>query len=233
MLLFVEDSLESQLDIGNAMLQFQCLSDTHGQIPPEPTDADITAWLHAGDFCDRGNQHLTVAERNGLERWTVERLTPVYSVQGNHDCGTAKEMLGRCTTDITGRLVEIAPTLFLAGVGWSGEKYYDLPGERELESACASVLHMARRKLFTSDHCILLTHYPAEIPKACTEPQFRCLHDLVEVLKPLVIVQGHSHALFGTQWLSPYGGLVINPGPTGGVLSIDLLQRLARFETSK
>src|ERR1017187_5221659 len=95
----------------------------------------------------------------------------------------------------------------------------------DLESVCASVLHIARRKLFARDHCILLTHYPAEIPQSCTEPQFHCLHDLVIVLKPLVIVQGHLHALFGTQWLSPSGSLVINPGPTGGTLSIDLLRR--------
>jgi len=215
------------------MYYFHCLSDTHGLIQLESANAEVLAWLHAGDFFDRGNQQITAEERNGLERWAGDCRASVFSVQGNHDCGAAKELLDRCTTDITGGLVEIVPTLFVAGVGWSGGRYYDLPGERELESVCASVLHMARRKLFKSDSCILLTHYPAEVPQSCSEPQFRCLQHLIEILKPLVVIQGHVHSLFGTQWLSASGSLIINPGPTGGTLFIDLHQRRARFVASK
>ena len=75
---------------------------------------------------------------NLVARWFADRTTPVHVVAGNHD--TADEFGAfRTATDLTGRVLPVAERLFLAGVGWHGERYFELPLESDLRAVCDRV----------------------------------------------------------------------------------------------
>jgi Icc-related predicted phosphoesterase len=80
-----------------------------------------------------------------------------------------------------------------------------------------------------ADRLILLTHYQIRAPELQSFPGsangFACIRELVDTFHPLAVIQGHSHEAFGCQGrLVGEGGetLVVNPGPGGGVMSIDV-----------
>src|SRR5206468_9536026 len=121
-----------------------CYSDTHGQTPQSQDDDGVTAILHGGDFYD-GRILRYAAGREACEegitelrrvtdlRWLASAKAPVYAVNGNHDVADPLGVFERAR-DITGSVVEIAPNVLLAGIGWSGEYFFDLPRESDLDA---------------------------------------------------------------------------------------------------
>ena len=227
---FLASSIRTTLNIGHAKMpmKFRCLSDTHGEVPEGSGDSAETAWLHAGDLCNQGVVSPEFSEQ--LEIWHRKMHIPVYAVRGNHDCWSAAKCLAAATSDVSGKTVRIAPNLFLAGVGWSGIAYYDLPSEANLQTVCEKVLKSARSQMAPGDRCLLLTHYPAKIPIYKFDGDsdvgflFNCVAALIEALKPLAVIQGHVHGFFYTDAIYKVGEqniLIVNPGPEGGTLTLD------------
>jgi Icc-related predicted phosphoesterase len=158
---------------------------------------------------------------------------PVYGVRGNHDV----DGLPPGVDDVTGRVVRLADRLWLAGVGWSGRVYADLPGESDLEPACRSVERMALRLVMPGDALVLLTHYPADLPGLFPDVGrrdgvvFDCVHRLIDTLRPMAVVQGHVHEWFGLaarcNWPVGRATLILNPGPGAATLTVDAVGRSA------
>jgi Icc-related predicted phosphoesterase len=220
-------------------LKFICLSDTHAQVPPKADERDVTAWLHAGDFCNMGLKTADYARLRRIEIWAKQRRVPILAVLGNHDCGHGTDFLRKCAHDITGKVVQVAPHFFVAGIGWCGIRFFDLPDEAALRPVCEKVLTRARFEMSAGDHCILLTHYPAYLPLLfpCDGDRagfmFDCVREVIDVLKPLAVIQGHAHHLFASLGLFKTGGhdvVIANPGPDGGLLTVDEEKPIAVFE---
>ena len=155
----------------------------------------------------------------------AKRIGGSKAVGGNHDGHDAWGFF-RFARDVSGRIVRIAPNLLLAGIGWYGRHYNDLPTENDFERPCAAVANSIGRLRKPDDMLILLSHYPAYPPpdRRNSPGAFAQLRDLAEEIKPALIVQGHVHEWAGTCYEAPPGErrlLVVNPGPIGGVLTID------------
>jgi Icc-related predicted phosphoesterase len=217
-----------------------CYSDTHGKSPDLRVQQDIGAILHGGDFydgrilryaagseaCEEG---IAEIRRTTDLRWLSETKAPVYAVKGNHDVADPLGIFSR-VQDITGRVVELAPNLLLAGIGWSGQCFFDLPTESDLEAVCQNVRRSLARRISNDAKLILLTHYPgcfAELfPNRQIQPTwwYQTIRKLVHELKPMLVVQGHLHEHFGTSGVVDAGGdrcLILNPGPRGVVIEIE------------
>jgi Icc-related predicted phosphoesterase len=167
-----------------------------------------------------------------VAKWFAERGVPVYIARGNHDVDDPYRALAHCG-DLTGRVVKLAEHLFVAGIGWHGEKYFELPYERDLEPVCQSVIRQAMSRVFSKDRLILLTHYPPRFAGTHEVPNDRygggvwydCVRSVVELLEPIAVVQGHNHRWFGATHqikLARRETLIVNPGTHGCVLEIDL-----------
>ena len=214
-----------------------CCSDTHGSVPPALDESGALAWLHGGDVCN--GPDLVDVEGDPIDdlllapvaRWFAERPIPVHIVPGNHDVADPYRAFQRCS-DLNGRLVKLADRLFVGGIGWHGERYFELPFERDLKPACEMLLRQARRMLFENDRLVLLTHYPPRFRGTHEVPNdvdgggvwYDCIREVVEALPTLAIVQGHNHRWFGdTHRVSVRGRelLIVNPGPRGCILKID------------
>jgi Icc-related predicted phosphoesterase len=215
-----------------------CCSDTHGQLPPSLDESESLAWLHAGDICNAPevlDPNLDPFEDYLLApiaAWFKSRQERLYLVRGNHDVFDPFRAFKNCN-DVTGKLEKLADHLFVAGIGWRGEKYIDLPMERDLSPVCESILRQARRLIFSQDRVILLTHYPPRLVGTQVVENDRdgggvwydCVRALVEQLQPLAVVQGHNHRWFGATHrirLASRQSLILNPGTAGCVLQIDL-----------
>jgi Icc-related predicted phosphoesterase len=126
-------------------------------------------------------------------------------------------------------VTEIERGLFVAGIGWHGERHYELPGESDLEPVCHDVYRRTIRKTRRTDRLVLLTHYPAHTPELF-EPSsalagwtFLCVRKLVEQLQPVAVVQGHVHEWFDTSGVLHLGNrntFFLNPGPHGRTIRI-------------
>ena len=227
-------------------IQLACCSDTHDGLPPAIDLAGIAAWLHAGDVYE-GPDHALAADapaddwlrredfKKGepLRQWTANQAVPVYAVRGNHDCADYWKIFDSWQ-DVGGRIVQVAERLFVTGIGWHGEKYFDTPDESDLEPGCEMILRQARRLVMPRDSLVLLTHYPALLPGIFPTSggvdAFVCIRRLIEELAPIAVVQGHAHEWFGLSgYFARASGrtLVLNPGPRGAVLSVDAAGRAA------
>jgi Icc-related predicted phosphoesterase len=188
-------------------------SDTHGGLLPRWKGEAITAVLHAGDVYDAPS----VMEDDPFPPERAESFgVRVLAVRGNHDKKDPKQFF-RIADDITGRLRKLLPGLWIAGIGFAPKLYFDLPGESDLDSQCRDLIRMTRREVMPGDSLILLTHYPPKLPELpCDEvPKnwtYRCVADLVEECRPIVVVQGHVHQWFGRQWRRD-NMLIVSPGP--------------------
>jgi Icc-related predicted phosphoesterase len=234
-------------------LNFLCCCDTHDVALPGIAAEGTSAWLHAGDVYSGANAEAldTYGSTDpSLRQWAEDRCRamanwlarcplPVYAVGGNHDVDDPWGFFadGR---DVTGRVVEVAPHLFLAGIGWHGMTASDLPGEGELQRVCKGVWRQAYRMLRKADRLLILTHYQIRAPELPCFPGsaygFDCIRELVDEFHPLAVVQGHVHEAFGCQdRLAWEGGetLVVNPGPRGGILSVDVEGNLAEYVTGR
>ena len=214
-----------------------CCSDTLGAPPPALDETGAVAWLHAGDANNGptavgdGSDPLADPLRAEAARWFIDRPIPLWVVKGNHD-GIDDLNAFAASRDLTGRVVRVAPRLLVAGIGWHGERYFELPFEADLAKACESVARQARRLVMPDDRLILLTHYPARYPEVREVEGdrdgagvwYNCVRDVIEEFRPLVVVQGHVHRWAGTAFTAAVRDrqvLALFPGPTGAVVTVD------------
>jgi Icc-related predicted phosphoesterase len=138
---------------------------------------------------------------------------------------------------IDGRVVQVAPKLFVAGIGWSGENFYDLPTSYDMKQICASVLKDALVKMSAGDQSIILTHYPPWIDevygKVATYElvegwMYDCVREVAEAIRPLAVLSGHVHQLFGASAMWE-GTLLVHPGSVPGILTVDPEARTAFY----
>jgi Icc-related predicted phosphoesterase len=199
-----------------------------------------TAWLHAGDAmhgpaaveAEDAVNPLRDPLRAPVARWFKERPIPVYIVKGNHDIADDFGAF-RHGSEVSGVVRQIAPKLYVAGVGWCGEKYFELPLESDLESMCAQVIRQATRLVRNSYHLVLLTHYPPRLPgmrEMERNPRngglwYDCVRELAATLRPAAIIQGHAHGWSGTSQSVDLGGksvVIFHPGRIGGTLLLEM-----------
>ncbi len=184
------------------------VSDTHSYGPPDLGPVDC--WLHAGDIYDGRSKKF---DRRWLE---IEKL---YVVHGNHDGNDHHHIMQKCA--VTWSFKELFPRMWLVGLGWCSPYFFDLPTEHEMSRLCGGLLRQALLKMKDGDNSIFLTHYCAK-QEGMDAPGFyyESITKTIEALRPLVVIQGHSHKIAGKNWI--YNGtLFLNPGKKGDVMTID------------
>lgn len=220
------------------IVRLLCCSDTHGSPPPPVDERGAAAWLHGGDVYEQTSSVDPATVQRGMRRWLDGRSIPVYAVRGNHDKVDAAGVFqdGR---DVTGQVRKIAEGLWVAGIGWFGDSPYDVPTENDVAPLCDNIRRDAARSLKPSDRLILLTHYPALLRGLCPLAGYAGggildgIRLLIENLKPIAVVQGHVHEWFGMSGVFDYAGgrsLIVNPGPQGALLDLDLASGSASCE---
>lgn len=185
------------------MISIAMVSDTHGWGPPNIGPADI--WLHAGDIKDQGKMFP-------IDPW--EKL-PMKIVHGNHDCGKMPPRL----QFIDGDVVEARKGLWIAGIGWTGEKFYELPLERDIQEVCSKITSNLNRLWMTGrmdkkDGIILLSHYPPL--SVMKDFGFESIDRLINQIDFDLIVCGHLHDYAGMTF-----GNIVFPGPDGRVMCFE------------
>lgn len=223
------------------MIKLLCCSDTHGSRPPKLDETDATAWLHAGDVYNLSDLKTSFDDTKDIEGWVKEQKLPVFAVRGNHDCPAKAPFFDNC--EATGHCFEIAPGLLGLGLGWTGGEFSDLPTERDMQKVVDEAKREWVRKAKSGDQTLILTHYPPWSPTklffASFNPEgwmFTCIRELMDEVKPMVVVIGHIHELFGVEVTyngADFSSLVVAPGPEGGILSIDKDASAATFEFMK
>ena len=202
-------------------MQFACFSDTHGCHRPKILNP-ICGILHAGDLCDCGGDR-TAASNPKVMTWK-EDLT--WAVRGNHDCGQEADQAFR-KIDVSGSVIKIVPELWLVGIGWHGEFYFDLPLARDLAKIADDVLRQCLAKMLNGDRSILLTHFPPVMPEHKYSHEYKPIFDVVKAIRPLAVVTGHLHDLqnpWKPSYCLEFEGIsipVIVPGPQGALLTVD------------
>jgi len=193
-------------------MKFACVADTHSYGPPN-LEGPFDAWLHAGDIYDG-------RKKSFHKGWfDIEKL---YIVHGNHDCNDHHGIFKKYSA--TGLVTPLAPKLFLVGIGWTGEQYFELPTEECLAKCCQEVLRQCMFKMKNGDQSIVLTHYCALNGAIyCKNPLgwfSSNINSVIDAIRPLVVIQGHKHSLAGKVWR--YNNTIyINPGNKGMCLNID------------
>ena len=223
------------------MIKIACYSDTHGTIPSPIKEEGLAAYFHAGDWygaADLKSKAEPTPAMLAVKEWVKSRQVPIFTVAGNHDCNDNAKIFHSCQNVTCDCLPFVQPLprgrIKIVGVGWAGEKHFELPLVRDMKEACLVALQEATRRYEVGDRFILLTHYMPWFPQVFTYKKnnregwaFDCIADLVRVLKPLAVIFGHIHELLGKQ--VPYSEgdletLLICAGPKGGILSIDSQQ---------
>jgi len=220
---------------------------------PPTIDEEADAWLHAGDVYSHlffAKSPKTSMSSYKLQDWLVARKKPVYVVKGNHDCSFDMPFFDKAE-HVSGRCVQIAPKLNLIGIGWAGGAYYDLPTESNLQQVCEEARREWLLKSMPGDMTVVLTHYPPwrwDLYPGARDPNgwlFTCVREMVDEVKPMAVIQGHIHELFGKQFIyrsaldqsttagPDFSSLFVYPGPKGGTLSLDLEASTANFSSAK
>jgi predicted phosphodiesterase len=186
------------------MLRIACVADTHGWDPPNIGPADL--WLHAGDIKDRGGSFP-------LEPWIRLNMRLVH---GNHDCGKMPPSL----SFIDGDVVEGVKNLWIAGLGWNGGQFYDIPTHKEIEPVCSKIQSRlfnlkAVGRIPPKASIVLLSHYPPS--SVCAYPfGYQAIDNLIKEINFDLIVSGHMHELAGRTF-----GNIIFPGPDGKIMDFE------------
>lgn len=206
-----------------------CCADTHGKAPPLCKDADV--YLHAGDFYNllggkiHGVSHKDFARMKNNEQtmteWRKSVSCPVYFVRGNHD---TDDFFNIMKEDISGKIVKLKDGLFLFGIGWSGQFYFDIPLDRDIAVICDNLLKQSLQEMKDGDHSIILTHYPPCIPEKhgkCEEGfLFNPVRKMIDALKPILVVEGHTHQDAGKVfWYNKT--LIAHPSVKGSLFEIE------------
>ena len=210
-----------------------CCSDTHGAGAPQ-IDVPLTAWLHAGDFYNgwriREEAHTQADEPPPTPRdksadganWFPDSAVPGFAVRGNHDVSDPYGFFA-AVQDVTGRVARIADGLWVAGIGWHGQFFFDVPTDQDLSPLCDRVRREALAKTRGSDRILLLTHYPAVADAGGVKP-YGSVARLARDLRALAIIQGHLHEAFGRRRSLAFDSgevVVLDPGPDGMVLVVE------------
>lgn len=220
-----------------------CCSDTHLNTPPELDETDATAWLHAGDVYNYGHSGKSSKgiKPQQLMEWVEGCKIPIFAVKGNHDCSFDVPFFDKAI-HVSDGCHQIAPGLFVIGIGWAGGVYYDLPMCSDIQKVIKEAKRQYIMKSMPSDKVVILTHYPPWLPNIYDYPgsmegwMFDEIRELADEVKPLAIIQGHVHDIFGLQVVhhgADYDSLVVSPGPVGGTLTIDKDASTASFEFAK
>lgn len=211
------------------------LSDTHSEAWPDIPGNTRDCWiLHAGDVYEGRTQampgiHMPEAEYFGSDADPKRLLL----ARGNHDIADPVGIFAE-GRDVSGRLVEIVPGIWVAGLGWHGERWYETPREEDLAPLLRDLGRHVLRCVGLHDHLILLTHYPPclSLPAyGCEgapgqkglEPDlqtgtYQCVREWIEEYKPSLVVAGHIHEWFGRSYRvlhSEGDAICIVPGPKG------------------
>ena len=220
------------------MVELLCFSDTHGDLPPALDETHAIAWLFAGDYYNGpeidtlDDDASDLAAREFLypaAGWITKRSIPVCAVHGNHDILDPWNFF-RQAEQIDGMVHRVADRVLVAGIGWNGEKYFEIPTESDLVSQCDSVRRQITRIGTDRDHIVLMTHYPPRLSEIFPSGEFSdpgwygCLRKLAEEVNAIAIIQGHNHrwhGLSGTFILAGRNCLALQPGPLGMRLAID------------
>lgn len=208
-----------------ANVRFICCSDTHGTVPPAALESDCEAWLHAGDFHNKLQNRKDPYKTNKIppmRDWLKQRTIPLYMVKGNHDVADPTGLFSG--VDISGSIQKLPCGINLIGIGWSGGEFYDLPRERDIAEQVQQIARLCVAKINDGEHTIIMTHYPAHAMWTMNGSvegwMFDSIRMLIDSLKPLAVVQGHIHELFGKHAVYK-GSLLFFPGPTGHYLDLD------------
>lgn len=225
------------------IIRLLCCSDTHGQVPAVIDETGASAWLHAGDIANGPDVFNEMAETDPMidpllapvVQWFATRTIPVYAVRGNHDIVDCYRVFS-ADCDINGRVKKLGDGLWVAGVGWNGERHIELPTERDLKSVCDDVRRQARRIVERAPQWILLTHYPPKYEGSFDASMYAgqsgvwydAVRELSDELKPILIVAGHNHRWFGQKsqvQIEDASTTIICPGPNGCIVDVDISWR--------
>lgn len=214
------------------MLKLFCCSDTHGESPPRPPD-DTNFVLHAGDFYNliggksKGLSHKEFARfknnRTTLTEWKSNLKCPSLFVRGNHDTDDLYGIFGPDKeADVSGKVIQLRENLFLVGIGWSGQFYFELPEESDLAEVCYKVLTQATSEMKDGDHSIILTHYPSLLEGSPRSEGFRfqTVERLVSALSPILLVEGHIHYDYPVVSVDKNGTVVLSPSSKGASVTL-------------
>lgn len=219
-------------------IRLLCCSDTHGKPPPSIDAQNAAAWLHAGDITNGptavadGSDPLADPLRAETALWFTRQSIPILAVRGNHD--TLDDLNAfHYARDISGSVVKIVKGLFVVGIGWCGDRYFELPSEHDLVDVCDAVRRRTHSLIKPGDRVVMLTHYPPRLPGMRDVGinvdgggiWFDCIREFAKELRAVAVVQGHIHQWFKSAqtWRYTDGQmLVISPGPSGAAVSIDL-----------
>ncbi|HYG73684.1 MAG TPA: metallophosphoesterase [Planctomycetota bacterium] len=217
-------------------IKLACFADTHGDLPTDIADPEISAWLVAGDVARHGDGKTFC-------KWARSAGKRIFSVPGNHDSGVfGSNVLGISTINVSGTAQRVSKRIIVAGVGWctdrSGE-YWVLPGEAQLENVCWSASSAVLELQKPGDILVLLTHYAPRVqslpPYEQKAPGFvyDCIGALIDELAPTVLVHGHTHQWAGRCTRYNDQTLIVCAGPATGILTIDEITKEANFAAAQ
>lgn len=197
-----------------------CCSDTHGQAFPVPDEADLI--LHGGDFYDKGyrgsNSTKGMKEIEAVIASVRESGTRCLAVRGNHDCS---DPLGFFEdNDVTGDVRQVGDALHVVGLGWHGDRFYELPDGKIMAGVCRQLVDKCLRVMKEGDQSIFLTHFP---PSGALAMQpgwvFDSIKSVVDAIRPRVVIQGHLHSLEGKSWIMD-DVVYVSPGASGAMIEL-------------
>lgn len=205
-----------------------CFSDTHQRALPECKPAP-DVWLFAGDLYDKPDRGSLTTEdvefRRAVQAWRNTHPQPIYAVKGNHDLHDRANFFGQSVDLTDGDIRHLGNDLFVAGLGWTGQHFFELPLETHLIDRCLRIEDEWAR-LGRRGRLILMTHYPPNDPKVIPYMGenngffYDCIRNLIDEVRPVAVIVGHSHVHFGL--VTRMGdSVVVFPGRNGRMLTVE------------
>jgi len=185
-------------------MNFLSLSDLHGHIITIPDDLEYDAIFLAGDILpDNPEEYTWLRPDYAMELHTdcnkfwKSQTKPIYAVHGNHDTHDICSTLDSCMHVVDNRVVHIKDDLWIAGLQWYGEAYYDLPTNNCLKPLCDFIATECDLLVPPNHRIILMTHYPPQLATlwtvGCGPLGHSVINDLINKIKPVAVLCGHIH----------------------------------------